>query len=280
MKSLNRQFAAAVSLSLALFLPAITFADNKADAYKYAVEGKEAAKKGQWDKAIEAFRKAIEADPKEANNHNNLGIALRSAGKLDEAIKAFSDGIETEPNNSASYVNRGVAYTSQQKYDKAIEDLDRGIKLNPNNVAGYRFRAFAYLAIKDYKKAIDDYNVVLKEKDDPAILDRRAFALWNLKEYDKSIADYNAIIKDKPKDKEGYLDRSYVYELKGDLAKGIADCDKVLSLEPTNEDAKNRKARLEYKQKGALATPTPTARPRRTLPPEATPTPKPKKPGP
>jgi len=68
--------------------------------------------------------------------------------------------------------------------------------------------------------------------------------------------------------------------LKGDFALGIADCDKVLSIDPKNEDAKNRKARLEYQEKAANSTPTPTptARPRRTLPPEGTPTPHRKKP--
>ena len=57
---------------------------------------------------------------------------------------------------------------------------------------------------------------------------------------------------------------------------------KVLSLEPNNEDAKNRKARLEYQQKQANTTPTPslTPRPRRHLPPDETPTPKPKRPSP
>ena len=119
----------------------------------------------------------------------------------------------------SGYVNRGVVYTTQGKYDKALEDLDKAIKLNPGSISAYRFRAFAYLQKKDYAKAVEDYNVVLKEKqDDDAILDRRAFALWNLKEYDKAIADFTQIIKDKPKDKEAYLDRSYVYELKGDFA--------------------------------------------------------------
>jgi hypothetical protein len=50
----------------------------------------------------------------------------------------------------------------------------------------------------------------------------------------------------------------------------------VLSLDPNNEDAKHRKTRLEYQQKAANPTPTPTARPRRTLPPEETPTPHPR----
>ena len=94
-----------------------------------------------------------------------------------------------------------------------------------------------------------------------------------MQEYDKAIADFSKIIKEKPQDKEAYLDRSYVFELTKDYVKGIADCDKVLSLDPNNEDAKNRKARLEYGQKGVAATPTPTARPRRTLPPEPAATP-------
>ena len=121
---------------------------------------------------------------------------------------------------------------------------------------------------------MSDYNVVLKEKEDVAILDRRAFAYWNMKQYDKSIADYDTIIKQKPNDKDGYLNRSYVYELKGEYEKSMADVDKVLSLDPNNADAKTRKGRLEYQLKKSQATPTPSPRPRRTLPPDDTPRPK------
>ena len=99
-----------------------------------------------------------------------------------------------------------------------------------------------------------------------------------MKEYDKAIEDFSKIIKNKPKDKEAYLDRSYVYELKGDYAKGIADCEKVLSLDPGNVDAKNRKARLEYQVNAAKATPTPTPRAHRRTLPDETPVPRKKKP--
>jgi tetratricopeptide (TPR) repeat protein len=265
-----RFFALAALLSCTL-LPGLTRAENKAEAYKYTKEGIEAAKNKEWDKAIENFKKAVAADPKEADNHNNLGLAYKGAGKLDDAVKAFSDAIEAEPNNAAGYINRAVVYTSQNKYDQAIGDLDKAIQLKSDSVPARRYRAFAYLQKKEYKKAIDDYDIVLKEKSDNEILEHRAFAFWNLKEYDKAIADYTRIIKDKPNEKQGYLDRSYVYELKGDYANGIADCDKALSIDPKDEDAKSRKVRLEYKKTGG-STPTPTARPRRTLPPEETPT--------
>src|SRR5689334_23947927 len=94
-----------------LSLATVATADEKAEAYKYGKEGIEAAKNKQWDKAIALFKKAVQADPKEANNHNNLGLAYKGAGKLDQAAKAFSDAIDTESNNSAAYINRGVVYT-------------------------------------------------------------------------------------------------------------------------------------------------------------------------
>lgn len=267
MKKLKRNFSVGLLLvAAALLLPSARA--DKAEAYKYTKDGIEAAKSKEWDKAIDLFQKAVKADSTAAN-YNNLGLAYKGANKLDDAIKAFSGAIDAEPDNFAAYLNRGIIYTSQQKYEKAIEDLDHAVKLKSDNVIAHRFRAFAYLQHKDYAKAVKDYDVVLKDKEnDTEILDRRAFALWNLKEYDKAIADFSKIIKEKPNNKEAYLDRSYVYELNHNYAKGIADCNKVLSLDPKNEDAINRKARLEYQQKGAKATPTPTARPRRTLPPE------------
>jgi tetratricopeptide (TPR) repeat protein len=124
MKISNRHFVATAFLAVAIILPSLTRADDKADAYKYGKEGIEAAKNKQWDKAIDLFQKAVKADPKEANNHNNLGLAYKGAGKMDEALKAFSDAIEVEPKNSAGYVNRGVVYTSQKNYEKAIADLN------------------------------------------------------------------------------------------------------------------------------------------------------------
>ena len=129
MKIPNRYLAAAAAFSLVLIPAGISLADDKSDAYQYGKAGIAAARSKQWDKAIENFEKA---DPREANNHNNLGLAYKGAGKLEEAIKAFSDAIEAEPNNSSGYVNRGVVYTSQQKNDKAIADLDKAIQLKPD----------------------------------------------------------------------------------------------------------------------------------------------------
>ena len=56
-----------------------------------------AATRGSWTRPSPAYRKAIELDPKYAEAHNNLGIALTSQRKLDEAIACYRKAIELDP---------------------------------------------------------------------------------------------------------------------------------------------------------------------------------------
>ena len=181
----------AASSLLALFLPSVALADEKSDAYQFGKEGIAAAKAKQWDKAIDLFQKAVKADPKEANNYNNLGLAYKGAGKMDgsdQGLQRRDRGGAGEPpatSTAASFTPRRRSMTRRSRTST------RRSRSNPDSISAYRFRAFAYLQKKEYKKAVEDYNVVLKEKDDPAILDRRAFAYWNMKEYDKAIEDFS-----------------------------------------------------------------------------------------
>ena len=48
--------------------------------------------KQQRDEAILEFRKAIELDPKQAEAHCNLGLALRDTGELTESLNAYRTG--------------------------------------------------------------------------------------------------------------------------------------------------------------------------------------------
>ena len=89
MKTLKRHFLVSALLAGTYCLPLPARADDKADAYKYGKEGIEAAKNKEWDKAIDLFQKSVKADPKEANNYNNLGLAYKGAGKLDDAAQGF-----------------------------------------------------------------------------------------------------------------------------------------------------------------------------------------------
>jgi len=68
------------------------------------------------------------------------------------------------------------------------------------------------------------------------------------------------LINLKPKDEDGYLKRSRLYELKGDLPKAIADCDQALKIKPNDKEVQSRKKALEALQNQPPPLPSPPPR--------------------
>ena len=83
------------------------------------------------DEAIACYRKAIELDPKYANAHNDLGIALRTREKLDEAIACLPQGHRTRPETRQRPQQPRHRPADQRKLDEAIACLPQGHRTRP-----------------------------------------------------------------------------------------------------------------------------------------------------
>ena len=91
----NRKQTKIVS-SVLLGVMVLALSVLKSDGANYSHDGMEAAKAGNWDKAIENFKQAVEADPNDKNINYNLGLA---------------------------YSQRGLAEIKKQNWDGSIADL-------------------------------------------------------------------------------------------------------------------------------------------------------------
>ena len=101
--------------------------------------------KGEYDKAIADYNKAIRLNPKEAVYYNNRGAAYRNKNDFDRAIADHGEAIHLNPTKDAYYGNRGFAYFKKNDYDRAIGDYNEAIRLNPNDTDYFNFRGNVYL---------------------------------------------------------------------------------------------------------------------------------------
>jgi len=108
---------------------------NLADAYH---------KGGQNDKAVETYKKAIDADPSNPDFHNNLGSVYADMRKIPEAQAEFQKAAEINPTGAARYYyNLGVIMVNSNNMDAASEALKKCIDLDPKNADAFYWYGMA-----------------------------------------------------------------------------------------------------------------------------------------
>jgi len=75
----------------------------------------------------------------------NRGYVYKIKGDLDRAIADYDKAIRLEPKAAAFYYDRGVAYHASGSVNRAIADYNKAIRLDPRSSQAYRARGLAYL---------------------------------------------------------------------------------------------------------------------------------------
>ena len=75
------------------------------------------------------FDRAIRFRPEDVSMHLLYGIFLAKKGQPDKALEAYATAEKLQPNNSNLHYNRGLLYFDQKKYDKALEEAHLAYEL-------------------------------------------------------------------------------------------------------------------------------------------------------
>jgi cytochrome c-type biogenesis protein CcmH len=95
-------------------------------------EGKQAFEKQDFPKAIDAFKKALAADPNNPEAHAYMGFILVQAGHGDGALMAFDKALAAAPNFPMALWGKGmVLYQEKKDYAGAREVLEKVLNLMP-----------------------------------------------------------------------------------------------------------------------------------------------------
>ena len=105
---------------------------------------------GQDNLATQAFRKAAEADDKNAAAWNNLGTRYMQAGDIATAKQCFAYALELDPRFAKAHLNFGAALRAEGKWQDAEKSFDTALKLRPNYPEAYFDLGVLYLDADPY----------------------------------------------------------------------------------------------------------------------------------
>jgi len=86
----------------------------------------------QYQKAINAYTKALELEPKNADVLTDLGIMYRRNGQPQEAIKSFDQAVAVDPKHETALFNKGIVMMHDLKdQNGAIKVWEELLEVNP-----------------------------------------------------------------------------------------------------------------------------------------------------
>lgn len=174
--TVNRLISICLGFILAASIPssAATTLQDSNDPGVWTKRGLELSNAGNYQEAVEAYRRAIKLKSDHAEAHFRLGDAYFQLKKYDQAIEAYKKAVRYDPKLSTAFNNLGTAFTKIGDPNKAVEAYREAIRLDPKFPGTYFSLGATYWTQGDQAAALVQYRL-LKTIDPPTAARLYAF---------------------------------------------------------------------------------------------------------
>jgi PQQ-dependent catabolism-associated CXXCW motif protein len=191
--------------------------------------GQDYLKRQQFDKAVDAFTRALTHYPNNVEYRHFRGRAYDQKGEHAKALEDYDKIIIADPKNLDVLDRRGVARYQIKDFDGAIADFAKTLEFDPHSntkprlAESYRRRGYERFLARDYDRSLDDYNKAI-EIEPKALFYVNRGGLWEARgDWARAVEDYSTAIEIDSKNQMAYYARAKIYDLSGDYVRAIAD---------------------------------------------------------
>ncbi|MFB6421229.1 MULTISPECIES: tetratricopeptide repeat protein [Bradyrhizobium] len=182
--------------------------------------------------------RAVAGDPRSADAHMSLGVALNGLRRHGEACASYRKALALRPNHAVTLSNLGNASVALDLHEEALHSYDKALACDANLAEAHNGRGWALSRLRNYDGALASLDRALSIKPDyAAALANRAVALRELQRFDEALADGNRAIALAPDDANGWLARASVLLQIQQIAKASHDCERALAIAPDSIQA-------------------------------------------
>lgn len=113
----------------------------------------------KWDMAIELFTKAINNQKYRFRHiaYTNIGMANHQKGDYRRAVDNYKKAVDLFPRNSPAYDNMGLAYENFHEYDLAIRAYKKSIEYSPDFGRSHLHLGKLYLELNRHEEAAQEF---------------------------------------------------------------------------------------------------------------------------
>jgi tetratricopeptide (TPR) repeat protein len=137
----------------------------------YVLQGKLAYSMGDYERAEQDFRAALESNPNSARARINLGSTLAVLGRSAEAAEQYRQALSQEPENLTAHYNLGHILVNAGQGAEAAKHLEPVLAANPEDAEAQELMAQAREQQGDVDAALEHYKLAVR-------LNQRAEGSW------------------------------------------------------------------------------------------------------
>lgn len=187
------------------------------------------------DAAIREFQIVTSIAPTLSAGHYNLGGLYMQQGDIQRAVAAFRKAIELDENDPEPYIRLGWIYASQKKFDLAESYLKGALERNSSLGEAYRGLGEIYAQQDALNDAIAAYAKLAEIEPNAAAAWLRLGALQvKAKQFKEAVHAFQRAIETDPDLPDAYNNLAWLYaDLNINLAKAVPLAEKAVALNPT-----------------------------------------------
>ncbi|MBH49413.1 MAG: hypothetical protein CMG69_01505 [Candidatus Marinimicrobia bacterium] len=118
-------------------------------------EGNNSYRRGNLEKAMEAYYQVLEYDPAFIKAHYQIGVIEAKRGNLDIAIKAYTNAIDTDSTFYIGWFALGLAQNKYGNKAEALASFQQAVTIHPGYAKAYSSMGDIYIQNKDYESAVE-----------------------------------------------------------------------------------------------------------------------------
>lgn len=127
--------------------------DSNYKAMSYVLHGRIYMTRGEEEKAIDYFNKALDIDSDNVEGCVSLGETYTNQNEFDKAISYLKKAVSIDPEKFLGHKLLGQNYLRAEEYDMAIEILEKASSMSTNDPLILYNLSYAYLKKEDYTRA-------------------------------------------------------------------------------------------------------------------------------